>query len=169
MGSRPGSSDSRCLDSTGFQAENSNTVETQSADGHNGTLQPTPATATPDRTAFPVSVLDSNAIFQAENSVVDTVETQQSAGGEARDSQQDDRAMPPGGPEATPQGTPTASLQAAVAWLRMSLEAGPQPIEALLRWWTQRGYDPAVLYEARDRIGAVECQDPRATYWKLPN
>jgi hypothetical protein len=76
---------------------------------------------------------------------------------------------PPGGPEATPQGTPPPSLEAAVAWLRMSLEARPQPVEALLRWWTRRGYDPALLHQARERIGAVECQDARMTYWRLPN
>jgi hypothetical protein len=89
-----------------------------------------------------------------------------------------------GGPSAAPDGNPPGGapgpgsppptvrqpgLGHATVWLKTSLEAGPQPVEELARWWTRRGYDPALLHQAAAKLGVVEYQDSRMTYWRLPN
>jgi hypothetical protein len=74
------------------------------------------------------------------------------------------------GPAAPPPTLQRPGLEHAVTWLRGSLEGGPQPVAELVGWWTSRGYDRQLLYQAREKLGAVECQDAPelGLCWRLP-
>jgi hypothetical protein len=75
------------------------------------------------------------------------------------------------GPASPPPTVRQPGLEHAIVWLKTSLEAGPQPIEELAHWWTLRGHDRQLLYQAAVKLGVDTRQGPpgQGLFWQLPS
>jgi hypothetical protein len=79
-----------------------------------------------------------------------------------------DDKPPTEGPRAK-GGRPASKLPICRLWLKGRLTVNPERVKVLRADAKQQGYGPAILYQARDALGAVEYEVDGRLWWKLPD